>query len=82
MVTEYRTPGMKQNELTFSLNQTGNPKPEVFMISCLLFFQKIWIDQNGFKGKRQLKETRITLHSFRRFVKATIFDLEYSDYYE
>ena len=83
-VTEYRTPTEKKsNELVFSQYQTGNPKPDVLYENLGILFAKT-LDRIGMGSREDGNENRrkITLHSFRRFVKSTISDLGYADYSE
>ncbi|MGA9154870.1 MAG: site-specific integrase [Candidatus Nitrosopolaris sp.] len=83
-ITEYRTPRREGNELIFAVHQsTGLPNPVGIYDDLAKPFAKT-LDrigkgerENGSEGRR-----RITLHSFRRFVKTTISDLGYSDFSE
>ena len=82
-ISEYRTPEKKQNELIFSINRTDNPKPEILYNNLAAIFAKT-LDRIGMGNKEDENEIRrkITLHSFRRYVKTTISDLGYADYSE
>jgi integrase len=82
-ITEYRTPEKKPYGLIFSINQTDKSKPELLYINLGAIFAKT-LDRIGMGTKEDENETRrkITLHSFRRYVKTTISDLGYSDYSE
>ena len=83
-ITEYRTPTENNpNELVFSQYQTGNPKPDVLYENLGILFAKT-LDRIGMGSREDGNENRrkITLHSFRRFVKSTISDLGYADYSE
>jgi integrase len=84
-VTEYRTPEMDQNEFIFSLSQSDNnkPTPEILYGNLASIFAKT-LDRIGMGSREDGNEIRrkITLHSFRRFVKTTISDLGYADYSE
>ena len=83
-VTEYRTPTENNpNELVFSQYQTGNPKPDVLYENLGILFAKT-LDRIGMGSREDGNENRrkITLHSYRRFVKSTISDLGFSDYSE
>ena len=82
-MSKYRTPEMNQNELTFSIKQTSDPKPEVLYKNLVETFEKT-LDRIGMGKREDGNEIRreITLHSFRRFVKTTISDLGYADYSE
>ena len=77
-MSKYRTPEMNQNELTFSIKQTSDPKPEVLYKNLVETFEKT-LDRIGMGQREDGNEIRreITLHSFRRFVKTTISDLGY-----
>jgi integrase len=84
-VTEYRTPEKDQNEFIFSLSQSDNnkPTPEILYGNLASIFAKT-LDRIGMGSREDGNEIRrkITLHSFRRFVKTTISDLGYADYSE
>ena len=83
-ITEYRTPTENNpNELVFSQYQTGNPKPDVLYENLGILFAKT-LDRIGMGSREESNENRrkITLHTFRRFVKTTISDLGYADYSE
>ena len=83
-ITEYRTPTENNpNELVFSQYQTGNPKPDVLYENLGILFAKT-LDRIGMGLREESNENRrkITLHTFRRFVKTTISDLGYADYSE
>jgi integrase len=83
-VTEYRTPEKSETHLVFSVYQLNkNPNPE-YIYSDLCHSFANTLDRMG-KGAREdgnEKRRRITLHSFRRFVKSTISDLGYQDFSE
>jgi len=83
-ITEYRTPRREGNDLVFAVHQsTGLPNPVGIYDDLAKPFAKTsdrigkGERENGSEGRR-----RITLHSFRRFVKTTISDLGYSDFSE
>jgi integrase len=82
-ITEYRTPEKKPYGLIFSINQTDKSKPEFLYITLGAIFAKT-LDRIGMGNREDENEIRrkITLHSFRRYVKTTIFDLGYADYSE
>jgi integrase len=94
-ITEYRTPEKNSNELIFSLYHVDNPRPETLYDNISGDFAKT-LDRIGMGSREDdggcsRKETtssnnrkrrKITLHSFRRFVKSTISDLGFSDYSE
>jgi integrase len=82
-VTEYRTPKKNKTHLIFSVYQSTNiPNPDYLYSDLSVSFAKT-LDRMG-KGEREDsgKRRRITLHSFRRFVKTTISDLGYQDFSE
>jgi integrase len=85
-ITEYRTPEKIPNELIFSLYQVDKPSPEVLYDNLAMVFAKT-LDRIGMgsredDGGNKTRRSKITLHSFRRFVKSTISDLGYADYSE
>jgi integrase len=83
-VTEYRTPEKDETNLVFSVYQsTRYLNPHNLYYDLRNSFAKT-LDRMG-KGAREdgnEKRRRITLHSFRRFVKTTISDLGYQDFSE
>jgi integrase len=82
-ITEYRTPEKNPDELIFSIYQVDNPNPESLYNRIAADFAKT-LDRIGMGSREDGNDHRrkITLHSFRRFVKSTISDLGYSDYSE
>jgi integrase len=82
-ICEYLIPEKKQNDLIFSLNQTDNTKPELLYYNLAYIFSNT-LDRIGMGDREDENQRRrkITLHSFRRFVKTTISDLGFSDYSE
>jgi len=82
-ITKYRTPEKNTNEQIFSIYQVDNPTPESLYNNLSLVFATT-LDRIGMGAREDGNETRrkITLHSFRRFVKTTISDLGFSDYSE
>ena len=82
-ITEYRTPEKNPNDLIFSLYQVDNPRPEILYYNLALIFSNT-LDRIGMGDREDGNQIRrkITLHSFRRFVKTTISDLGYADYSE
>jgi integrase len=84
IVTQYRTPIMKESDLVFSTHRlSGNPNPVSLYVEFRTSFAKT-LDRMG-KGAREDGNERrreITLHSFRRFVKTAISDLGYQDFSE
>jgi integrase len=82
-IAEYRTPSKNETDLIFSVYQSVNsPNPDYIYTDLSVSFAKT-LDRMG-KGEREDggKRRRITLHSFRRFVKTTISDLGYQDFSE
>jgi integrase len=82
-VTEYRIPIKNESDLVFAVYQNKSfPKPYSLYQDLVRSFAKT-LDRMG-KGAREdgNRRRRITLHSFRRFVKTTISDLGYADYSE
>jgi integrase len=82
-VTEYRTPTQDPNGLIFSIYpKKVRPIPGHMYGEFRAAFAKT-LDRMG-KGSFEDNNRRrkITLHSFRRFVKSTISDLGYGDYSE
>jgi len=82
-VTEYRTPKKDETHLIFSVYQSiKNPNPDYLYTEFSVSFAKT-LDRMG-KGEREDggKRRKITLHSFRRYVKTTISDLGYQDFSE
>ena len=82
-ICEYRTPEKKSNDLIFSMYQIEKPRPELLYFNLAHTFSNM-LDRIGMGEREDGNEIRrkITLHSFRRFVKTTISDLGYSDYSE
>jgi hypothetical protein len=77
-LTEYRTPDKNDTDLIFAIYQnTKMPNPSWLYADMAKTFAKT-LDRMG-KGDREdgnERRRQITLHSFRRFVKSTISDLE------
>ena len=82
-ISEYRAPERKLQDLIFSINQTDNTRPELLYFNLAHTFSNT-LDRIGMGDREDENQQRrkITLHSFRRFVKTTISDLGYSDYSE
>ena len=82
-ICEYRTPEKKLNDLIFSMYQIEKPRPELLYFNLAHIFSNT-LDRIGMGDREDGNQLRrkITLHSFRRFVKTTISDLGYSDYSE
>ena len=82
-VCEYKIPENRPNDLIFSIYQINKPRPDLLYFNLAHTFSNT-IDRIGMGDREDGNEIRrkITLHSFRRFVKTTISDLGYSDYSE
>lgn len=82
-VSEYRIPETTPHDLIFSKSQTDKPRLDSIYHNLAYIFSNT-IDRIGMGDREDGNETRrkITLHSFRRFVKTTISDLGYADYSE
>jgi integrase len=82
-ITEYRTPEKKPNQLIFYTYQTEKPRPEILYVNLAAVFSNT-LDRVGMGDREDGNQVRrkITMHSFRRFVKTTISDLGYADYSE
>ena len=94
LIDEYRTPEKNDNDLLFSIRtktvytgtksgRSPRSQPQNQYYYMISLFQKT-LDRIGARSREEHNENRrkITLHSFRRFVKTTISDLGYSDYSE
>jgi len=82
--TEYRTPNMMHTDLVFAVYQDSNkPNPDFLYDDFSKSFCRT-LDRSGRGDKEDGNQRRrkITLHSFRRFVKTTISDLGYADFSE
>ena len=90
-ICEMRTPSKNDNDLIFAVHQT-KPDPKIIYVHLLTDFDNT-LDRIGMGVReeyvtnpksihRNMGRRRITLHSFRRFVKSTISDLGYSDFSE
>ena len=83
-ITEYRTPDKRNTDLVFAVYQDNNsPNPDSLYSDLAASFART-LDRSG-KGNREdgnHRRRKITLHSFRRFVKTTISDLGYADFSE
>jgi integrase len=81
--TEYRTPKQDPNALIFAVYQNvdvqdpGNLYPDLRATFARTLDR---IGKGGLEDNKRRK--KITLHSFRRFVKSTISDLGFGDYSE
>ncbi len=90
-VNEYRTPAKNENDLIFAVRQTKpNPKNIYNHLSADFGKTLARIDMNNKEeympnpNSRLIhkERRRITLHSFRRYVKSTISDLGFGDFSE
>jgi integrase len=79
--TECRTPEMRDTDLVFSVYQSANPD-NLYVGFSTSFAQTLDRMGRGMREDGNNKRRRITLHSFRRFVKTTISDLGYQDFSE
>jgi integrase len=86
-VSEYRTPLKNDRDLVFSASST-TATISVYLKSLYSVLEKAFVktlDRMNM-GQREdspgIKHRKITLHSFRRWVKSTISDLGHSDYSE
>ena len=81
---EYRKPEKREDDYIFSVKNLSLSNPEFFYFNVVAIFEKT-LDRIGM-GEREdgnkNRRRKITLHSFRRFVKTTISDLGYADYSE
>ena len=81
--SEYLTPIRKSDDLVFAIyGKPHNADLRIMYIHIAISYAKM-LDRIG-RGDREdnNKRRKITLHSFRRFVKSTISDLGYGDYSE
>jgi integrase len=82
--SEYVTPIRKADDLVFSVySKDTNHNLQIMYVVIARSYAKM-LDRIG-KGDREdnnNKHRKITLHSFRRYVKSTISDLGYFDYSE
>ena len=84
IITEYRTPSIKNTDLVFAVYQNKQTPDTSSLYTELAGSFAKTLDRMG-KGEREDSNERrrqVTLHSFRRFVKTTISDLGYADYSE
>ena len=82
-ITENRTPARTNTDLVFAIYQDKNAPNPLYIYHDLSVSFARTLDRSG-KGNWEdnKKRRRITLHSFRRFVKSTISDLGYADFSE
>jgi integrase len=82
-VSKYVTPQRNDENLLFGIRK-GNPSPvNLYKQMCQEFENTLDRTGKGSRENRNYKARRkITLHSFRRYIKTTISDLGYSDYSE
>lgn len=87
-ISEYRTPSKLDNDLIFSTNASSRGYLSVSIQSLYVEFASAFGKTLERLGRGQREESpgaqhrKITLHSFRRWVKSTISDLGYYDYSE
>ena len=87
-ISEYRTPQRNNNDLLFS-TQSSSTKTTIIYLHSLYVVLRVafakMLDRMNM-GQREdspgIKRRKITLHSFRRWVKSTISDLGHADYSE
>lgn len=86
--SEYRTPSKVDNDLIFSMNASSRGHLSVSIQSLYVEFAFAFGKTLERLGRGQREESpgaqhrKITLHSYRRWVKSTISDLGYYDYSE
>jgi integrase len=95
-VTEIRTPQKNNDDLLFAVYQSASgPNPNNIYVDLRTSFSNT-LDRIGMGAKEEFNNNnnnihsdkrhrgrrRITLHSFRRYVKSTISDLGYGDFSE
>ncbi len=74
------------NDLIFAIIHAKHPSPRVLYFKILIEFQKV-LDTAGFIARKEegcFKRRKVSLHSFRRFVKSTISNqvgYEYSEWF-
>jgi integrase len=81
-ITEYRTPIKSDSDLIFAVYQNKADTKTISLYQDLVKSFARTLDRIG-KGARENgneQRRQITLHSFRRYVKTTISDLDYADY--
>jgi integrase len=81
--SEYITPARKSGDLVFAVySKPDNADLNILYVHIATSYAKL-LDRMG-RGDREdnSMHRKITLHSFRRFVKSTISDLGYGDYSE
>jgi hypothetical protein len=83
-ITELRTPNKNSNNLVFAVYQDKDT-PNLHYLYCDLSGSFARTSDRSGKGNWEddnQRRRKITLHSFRRFVKTTISDLGYADFSE
>jgi integrase len=91
-ITEYRTPIKNATNLLFAVGRTKSPKPSNVYTDLRNDFSET-LDRIGMGAKEEFinnpnsrkkhhRRRRITLHSFRRYVKSMISDLGHTDFSE
>jgi integrase len=89
-INEYKAPDKNENALVFGIYKIKPAPHSIYTHLCRAFnktLDRIGMDSKeefieNPHSKRRVVRRRITLHSFRRFVKSTISDLGYSDFSE
>lgn len=87
-ISEYRTPPKIDNDLIFSTKASSRGYLSVSIQSLYVEFASVFGKTLERLGRGQREESlgaqhrKITLHSFRRWVKSTISDLGFYDYSE
>lgn len=87
-ISEYRTPSKIDNDLLFSMNASSGGYLSVSAHSLYAELGSAFGKTLELLGRGQREESpgarhrKITLHSYRRYVKSTISDLGYYDYSE
>ena len=80
--TEYRTPNMMHTDLVFAVYQDSNRPDFLYDDFSNSFCRTLDRSGRGDKEDGNQRRRKITLHSFRRFVRTTISDLGYADFSE
>jgi integrase len=82
--SEYVTPVRKADDLVFSVysKDTNNNLQTMYVVIASSYAKMLDRIGKGDREDNNNKHRKITLHSFRRYVKSTVSDLGYSDYSE
>ncbi len=83
-ITEFRTQVKNNNDLVFAVYQSNDRQNPKYLYRDLSRSFANTLDRSGRGDKEDgnSRRRKITLHSFRRFVKTTISDLGYADFSE